>query len=426
MAHACAAIYFLNLRGDILIERRYRDDVERNMAENFRTQILNNKEAASIQTPVRTLGSCTFMYLRHNDVYLLMVTRNNANVMMAFKFMTSLVDLFRSYFEGSLDEGSVKRNFTLIYELLDEAMDFGFPQLTEPASLKSFVFQKGVRGSDSSSEGAIQSARQAQNATLTVTGAVSWRREGIRYKTNEVFLDVVEEVNLLMGTGGNVLRCDVVGRILLKCHLSDMPELRLGLNDKLEDVTFHQCVNLGTYEAQRVVTFIPPDGEFELMKYRSTEGINVPFKVMPVIKELGRTRLEANVAVKSLFGPKLFALGVVVLVPVPDNTAKANILVTSGKAKYDATKKAIVWKLRRFPSSMEHSLKAEVVLVSTTKEAKPWARPPISMSFQVPMYSASGLRVSYLKIMERRLGASYQVDKWVRKMCKSGDFLVRV
>lgn len=43
---------------------------------------------------------------------------------------------------------------------------------------------------------------------------------------------------------GNVLRCDVVGRILMKCHLSDMPELRLGLNDTPEDVTFHQCVNL--------------------------------------------------------------------------------------------------------------------------------------------------------------------------------------
>ncbi len=39
------------------------------------------------------------------------------------------MELFRSYFEGALDEGSVKRNFTLIYELLDEAMDFGFPQV---------------------------------------------------------------------------------------------------------------------------------------------------------------------------------------------------------------------------------------------------------------------------------------------------------
>lgn len=56
-----------------------------------------------------------------------------------------LVDLFKSYFEGALNENSVKRNFVLIYELLDETMDFGFPQLTEPAALKSFIMQKGVR-----------------------------------------------------------------------------------------------------------------------------------------------------------------------------------------------------------------------------------------------------------------------------------------
>lgn len=43
---------------------------------------------------------------------------------------------------------------------------------------------------------------QAQNATLTVTGAVGWRREGIKYKKNEVFLDIVEQVNLLMNNKG--------------------------------------------------------------------------------------------------------------------------------------------------------------------------------------------------------------------------------
>lgn len=44
---------------------------------------------------------------------------------------------------------------------------------------------------------------------------------------------------------GAVLRNDVVGRIMMKCLLSDMPELRLGLNDKIEDITFHQVL-LGT------------------------------------------------------------------------------------------------------------------------------------------------------------------------------------
>jgi AP-2 complex subunit mu-1 len=42
---------------------------------------------------------------------------------------------------------------------------------------------------------------------------------------------------------GAVLRNDVVGRIMMKCLLSDMPELRLGLNEKIEDITFHQVCN---------------------------------------------------------------------------------------------------------------------------------------------------------------------------------------
>ena len=39
-----------------------------------------------------------------------------------------------------------------------------------------------------------------------VTNAVSWRPDGIKYRKNEVFLDVIESVNLLAGAQGNVLR----------------------------------------------------------------------------------------------------------------------------------------------------------------------------------------------------------------------------
>ena len=39
-------------------------------------------------------------------------------------------------------------------------------------------------------------------ATLTVTGAVGWRREGIRYKKNELFLDIIEQVNVLVSSNG--------------------------------------------------------------------------------------------------------------------------------------------------------------------------------------------------------------------------------
>ncbi len=54
-----------------------------------------------------------------------------------------------------------------------------------------------------------------------------------RYRKNEVFLDVIESVNLLAGASGNVLRSEIVGAIKMRVYLSGMPELRLGLNDKV-------------------------------------------------------------------------------------------------------------------------------------------------------------------------------------------------
>src|ERR1700734_1950095 len=68
---------------------------------------------------------------------------------------------------------------------------------------------------------------------IAVTNAVSWRSEGIRYRKNEVFLDVIESLNLLVSSSGNVLRSEILGAIKIKCYLSGMPELRLGLNDKV-------------------------------------------------------------------------------------------------------------------------------------------------------------------------------------------------
>jgi AP-1 complex subunit mu len=68
---------------------------------------------------------------------------------------------------------------------------------------------------------------------MAVTNAVSWRSEGLKYRKNEVFLDVVESVNLLVNVNGTVLRSEILGAIKMKCFLTGMPEVRLGLNDKI-------------------------------------------------------------------------------------------------------------------------------------------------------------------------------------------------
>ncbi len=216
-------------------------------------------------------------------------------------------------------------------------------------------------------------------------------------------------------------------------------------------------MNLSRFASDKTVSFVPPDGEFELMKYRVTDDVILPFKVMPLIREVGRSRIEAAVKVRAAgFGSALAATGVVVRVPVPSHTARATITVTGGKAKYKVEGSCLVWKIKRFPGQAEMQLTADVELVrprgavpfaalcarvltpparppplarihrcrparaqsSTLADKKVWARPPISMEFQVPMFTSSGLKVRFLKVWEK---SGYPTVKWVRYLSRSGE-----
>jgi hypothetical protein len=43
------------------------------------------------------------------------------------------------------------------------------------------------------------------------------------------------------------------------------PVCHSGKTIELDDVTFHQCVNLTRFNTEKTLSFVPPDGEFELM-----------------------------------------------------------------------------------------------------------------------------------------------------------------
>jgi len=75
---------------------------------------------------------------------------------------------------------------------------------------------------------------------------MSWRRDNIKYRKNEAFVDVIEDVNLLMSATGTVLRADVNGQIEMRAYLTGTPECKFGLNDRLtlgEDTSGGQIGN---------------------------------------------------------------------------------------------------------------------------------------------------------------------------------------
>ena len=83
----------------------------------------------------------------------------------------------------------------MIYELLDEIMDHGYPQNTETRVLKEFIKTESHE---------LNLDKKASIAIAkTLTNVVSWRTDKAFYKKNEVYLDVIEKVNSLVIINNN-------------------------------------------------------------------------------------------------------------------------------------------------------------------------------------------------------------------------------
>ena len=69
---------------------------------------------------------------------MLALSKRNTNAAEVILFLHRLVQVLIEYFK-ELEEESIRDNFVIIYELMDEMMDFGFPQTTESKILQECV-----------------------------------------------------------------------------------------------------------------------------------------------------------------------------------------------------------------------------------------------------------------------------------------------
>lgn len=75
------------------------------------------------------------MLLHNSDSPVLALSRRNTNAAEITLFLHRLSQVLVEYFK-ELEEESIRDNFVIIYELLDEMMDFGYPQTTESKILQ--------------------------------------------------------------------------------------------------------------------------------------------------------------------------------------------------------------------------------------------------------------------------------------------------
>lgn len=373
----------------------------------------------------------TFIHIRHSNIYVVAVTRKNSNATMIINFLYKIVQVLTDYFKR-VNEESIRDNFVVIYELLDEMMDFGFPQVSEPKILRRYITQN------------FRISESVGILPVAATNAVSWRSEGIRHARNEVFLDVIEKVNILVSGSGELLRSEIIGKLMMKSYLTGMPNLKLGLNDRLqfeaslakggperrgkaidlEDIKFHQCVRLAKFENDRTISFIPPDGSFELMSYRLNTQVKPPIWVDAVIEQRP-TRVDYQVKARAQLKPRAVANNVKIAIPVFPDVDTPNFKCSSGAAKYAPENDSIVWSIKQFKAGREAVMKGHFSLPSTgnIQQRDNATKRPITVEFEVPYFTISGLQVRFLKVVEK---SGYEASPWVRYKMVAGDYQIRM
>ncbi|RHY04934.1 hypothetical protein DYB36_008096 [Aphanomyces astaci] len=290
------------------------------------------------------------------------------------EFLHRVVAVFRDYF-GSFEESAIKDNFSTVYQLLEEMLDNGYPLTTEPNALKAMV----APPSTVNRIAAIVSSRVSDQLPDGAISNIPWRKAGVKYTQNEIYFDVVEEIDAIIDSHGQMLSCEVNGTINGHSRLSGVPDLTMVFVDPsvIDDCSFHPCVRYARYERERVISFVPPDGHFEV-----------------------------DITVQITF-------------PKSVRTVDAN--TETGSCLFDDATKTLKWTVGKFnpKKAASPSLKAAIVLQQGA--AVPDEKPMVLLGFKVPFTTVSGLAVETLVLTNE----NYKPYKGVRTLTQAGRFQIR-
>jgi AP-3 complex subunit mu len=288
--------------------------------------------------PVISTSKYYIFSIYRNEVFLIGTTTNETSPLLVIEFLHRVFDIFDEYF-GTVEEATIKDNFSSVYQLLEEMMDFGYPLTTEPNALKSMIKPNTVISRITSA--AMGSLSNSTISDVLPDGTLTnmpWRKTGVKYSQNEIYVDIIEELDSIVDRNGMVISSEVSGVIVANSRLSGVPDLTMTFLDPslIDDCSFHPCVRYNRFERDRVVSFVPPDGNFELMKYRvhSHGQVVAPCYCQPSISfEYAADRGSINISIGtrqqcSLIYPQMKKPAIVVsslIVPIyPHNPSSSH------------------------------------------------------------------------------------------------------
>ncbi|XP_052610088.1 AP-4 complex subunit mu-1 isoform X1 [Peromyscus californicus insignis] len=448
--------FILSSKGDPLIYKDFRGDSGgRDVAELFYRKLTGLPGGES--PVVMYHDDRHFIHVRHSGLYLVATTSENVSPFSLLELLSRLATLLGDYC-GSLSEGTISRNVALVYELLDEVLDYGYVQTTSTEMLRNFIQTEAVVSKpfslfDLSSVG-LFGAETQQNRVAPSSAAsrpvLSSRSD--QSQKNEVFLDVVERLSVLIASNGSLLKVDVQGEIRLKSFLPSGSEMYIGLTEefcvgkselrgygpgiRVDEVSFHSSVNLDEFESHRILRLQPPQGELTVMRYQLSDDLPspLPFRLFPSVQwDRGSGRLQIYLKLRCDLPPKSQALNIHLHLPLPRGVVSLSQELSSPDQKAELVEGALHWDLPRVQGGSQLSGLFQMDVPGSqgppshgpSPSAPPLGLGPASLSFELPRHTCSGLQVRFLRLSFSACGSA-NPHKWVRHLSHSNAYVIRI
>ncbi|CCH46067.1 AP-1 complex subunit mu [Wickerhamomyces ciferrii] len=227
-----------------------------------------------------------------------------------FSFLGKLIEVLKDYFGTPINPMKIQANYDIMCNLMQEILEGGYPYITDLNTLKDLVpfsssigskllqttnqIAKSYSSSTSSSQDPI-----ANLNSKSTDNQIPWRSSNVRYTNNELFVDIIETINVILTpqqfksrkplNGSNINNklnlysnssmphkliptvANIQGRLDFTSHLSGIPDILCNLNlngHYLGIPSLHRCVRTERWiNDEGKLSFIPPDGKSTIMNY---------------------------------------------------------------------------------------------------------------------------------------------------------------
>lgn len=410
-------IFLLDDKGEVILEKQLTGHrVDRSICDWFWGHVISQGDSFKSMPVIASPTHYIFQIVREGVTFLA-CTQVEMPPLMGIEFLCRVADILSDYL-GELNEDLIKDNFVIVYELLDEMIDNGFPLTTEPNILREMIAPPNIV-----SKMLSVVTGNSSNVSDILPGAtascVPWRTTDVKYANNEVYVDLVEEMDAIINRDGVLVKCEIYGEVQVNCLLSGLPDLSLSFANPsiLNDVRFHPCVRFRPWESHQILSFVPPDGQFKLMSYRVKKLKSTPIYVKPQLtSNAGTCRISVMVGIRNDPGKTIDSI--TLQFQLPSCILSADLTSNHGTVNI-LSNKMCTWSIGRIPKDKAPSLSGTMVLETGLETLRVF--PTFQVGFRIMGVALSGLQIDKLDLQN----VPNRLYKGFRAVTRAGEYEVR-